>query len=121
MILPMVLFSTGVAPKDLGTFARKVINIAKKTSISETKNKNIGLLKEELGRKPNEWEKDLVMNTDKRLTGLVDAIKFAERFGGLTPEQGAEYVKLIEKTGDYDYLNLKRIQDGETADQILKK
>jgi hypothetical protein len=121
MTIPMVLYSTGLVPKDFGTVARKVVSSAKKKAISETKNKNIGLLKEELGRKPNEWEKDLVMNTDKRLTGLVDAIKFAERFGGLTPEQGAEYVKLIEKTGDYDYLNLKRIQDGETADQILKK
>jgi hypothetical protein len=121
MTIPMVLYSTGLVPKDFGTVARKVVSSAKKKAISETKNKNIGLLKEELGRKPNEWEKNLVMNTDKRLTGLVDAIKFAERFGGLTPEQGAEYVKLIEKTGDYDYLNLKRIQDGETADQILKK
>jgi hypothetical protein len=121
MTIPMVLYSTGLVPKDFGTVARKVVSSAKKKAISETKNKNIGLLKEELGRKPNEWEKDLVMNTDKRLTGLVDAIKFAERFGGLTPEQGAEYVKLIEKTGDYDYLKLKRIQDGETADQILKK
>jgi hypothetical protein len=121
MTIPMVLYSTGLVPKDFGTVARKVVSSVKKKAISETKNKNIGLLKEELGRKPNEWEKDLVMNTDKRLTGLVDAIKFAERFGGLTPEQGAEYVKLIEKTGDYDYLNLKRIQDGETADQILKK
>jgi len=121
MTIPMVLYSTGLVPKDFGTVARKVVSSAKKKAISETKNKNIGLLKEELGRKPNEWEKDLVINTDKRLTGLVDAIKFAERFGGLTPEQGAEYVKLIEKTGDYDYLKLKRIQDGETADQILKK
>jgi hypothetical protein len=121
MTIPMALYSTGLVPKDFGTVARKVVNSTKRKAISETKNKNIGLLKEELGRKPNEWEKDLVINTDKRLTGLVDAIKFADRFGGLTPEQGAEYVKLIEKTGDYDYLKLKRIQDGETADQILKK
>jgi hypothetical protein len=121
MTIPMVLYSTGLVPKDFGTVARKVVSSVKKKAISETKNKNIGLLKEELGRKPKDWEKNLVMNTDKKMTGIVDAIKFAERFGGLTPEQGAEYVKLIEKTGDYDYLKLKRIQDGETADQILKK
>jgi hypothetical protein len=61
------------------------------------------------------------MNTTKKVPTLVEAIKFAERFGGLTESQGKEYAKLIEITGDYGYLDLKRIQEGETADQILKK
>jgi hypothetical protein len=120
MILPMVLFSTGVAPKDLGTFARKVINIAKKTSISETKKENIGLLKEELGRQPKEWEKNLVINTDKRMTGLVDAINFADRFANLTPEQGEEYVKVLKEYSDYDFFILQALEKNIKAEDIIK-
>jgi hypothetical protein len=120
MILPMVLFATGVAPKDLGTFARKVVNIAKKKSISQNKQENIGLLKEELGRKPNEWEKNLVIKTEKRMTGLVDAIKFAETYANLTPAQGEEYVKVIEQYNDYDFFILKALEKNMKAEDIIK-
>ena len=116
----MVLFSTGVAPKDLGTVARKVINIAKKKSISQNKHENIGLLKEELGRQPKEWEKNLVIKTDKRMTGLVDAINFADRHAKLTPEQGEEYVKVIEQYNDYDFYILKALEKNIKAEDIIK-
>jgi len=120
-LLPMVLYSTGLVPKDAGVVSRKVVATVKKRSISETKFNNTNELKTELGRKPKDWEESLVMNTTKKVPTIVEAIKFAERFGGLTESQGKEYAKLIEVTGDYGYLDLKRIQDGETADQILKK
>jgi hypothetical protein len=120
-LLPMVLYSTGLVPKDAGVISRKVVATVKKRSISETKFNNTNELKTELGRKPKDWEESLVMNTTKKVPTLVEAIKFAERFGGLTESQGKEYAKLIEITGDYGYLDLKRIQEGETADQILKK
>ena len=120
MILPMVLFATGLAPKDLGTFSRKVINIAKKSSISETKQENIGLLKEELGRKPKDWEKNLVINTDKKITGIVDAINFAERFANLTPVQSEEYVKVIKEYGDYDFFILQALEKNVKAEDIIK-
>jgi hypothetical protein len=120
MILPMVLFATGLAPKDLGTFSRKVINIAKKSSISETKQENIGLLKEELGRKPKDWEKNLVINTDKKITGVVDAINFAERFANLTPVQSEEYVKVIKEYGDYDFFILQALEKNVKAEDIIK-
>ena len=120
-LLPMVLYSTGLVPKDAGVVSRKVVATVKKRSISETKFNNTNKLKTELGRKPKDWEESLVMNTTKKVPTLVEAIKFAERFGGLTESQGKEYAKLIEITGDYGYLDLKRIQEGETADQILKK
>jgi hypothetical protein len=120
-LIPMVLYSTGLAPKDAGVVSRKVVSTVKKRSISEAKFKGVNELKTELGRKPKDWEESLVMNTKKEVPALVEAIKFAERFGGLTESQGKEYAKLIEITGDYGYLDLKRIQEGETADQILKK
>jgi Asp-tRNA(Asn)/Glu-tRNA(Gln) amidotransferase C subunit len=120
-LLPMVLYSTGLVPKDAGVVSRKVVATVKKRSISETKLNSTNELKTELGRKPKDWEESLVMNTTKKVPTLVEAIKFAERFGGLTESQGKEYAKLIEITGDYGYLDLKRIQEGETADQILKK
>jgi hypothetical protein len=120
-LLPMVLYSTGLVPKDAGVVSRKVVSTVKKRSISETKFNNTNELKTELGRKPKAWEESLVMNTTKKVPTIVEAIKFAERFGGLTESQGKEYAKLIEITGDYGYLDLKRIQEGETADQILKK
>jgi hypothetical protein len=120
MTIPMVLYSTGLVPKDFGTVARKVVNSTKKKAISETKNKNIGLLKEELGRKPNEWEKNLVINTDKRLTGLVDAIKFAETYANLTPAQGEEYVKVLKEYSDYDFFILKALENNIKAEDIIK-
>jgi hypothetical protein len=120
MTIPMVLYSTGLVPKDFGTVARKVVNSTKKKAISETKNKNIGLLKEELGRKPNEWEKNLVINTDKRLTGLVDAIKFAETYANLTPTQGEEYVKVLKEYSDYDFFILKALEKNIKAEDIIK-
>jgi GNAT superfamily N-acetyltransferase len=120
-LLPMMLYSTGLVPKDAGVVSRKVVNTVKKRAISDNKFKNVGYLKDELGRKPKDWEESLVMNTTKKIPTLVDAIKFAERFGGLTESQGKEYAKLIELTGDYGYMDLKRIQANETADQIIKK
>lgn len=120
-LLPMMMYSTGLLPKDAGVVSRKVVNTIKKRAISDTKLKNVGYLKEELGRKPKEWEESLVMNTTKKIPTLVEAIKFAERFGGLTESQGKEFAKLIELTGDYGYMDLKRIQANETVDQILKK
>jgi hypothetical protein len=121
MTIPMVLYTTGLVPKDFGTVARKVVNTAKKRSINDNKFKNISALKDELGRKPKEWEESLVMDTQKKLPTIIETIQFAERFGGLTESQGKEFAKLIELSGDYNYFNLKRIQEGETADQILKK
>jgi hypothetical protein len=119
--IPMVLYATGLVPKDFGTVARKVVNTVKKRSINDNKFNNVSALKDELGRKPKEWEESLVMNTQKKLPTIIEAIQFAERFGGLTEIQGKEFAKYIELTGDYGYLDLKRIQEGETADQILKK
>jgi hypothetical protein len=121
MTIPMVLYATGLVPKDFGTVARKVVNTAKKRSINDNKFKNISALKDELGRQPKEWEESLVMDTQKKLPTIIETIQFAERFGGLTESQGKEFAKLIELSGDYNYFNLKRIQEGETADQILKK
>jgi hypothetical protein len=107
-------------PKDFGTVARKVVSSAKKKAISETKNKNIGLLKEELGRQPKEWEKNLVINTEKRMTGLVDAINFADRFANLTPAQGEEYVKVLKEYSDYDFFILKALENNIKAEDIIK-
>jgi hypothetical protein len=120
MTIPMVLYSTGLVPKDFGTVARKVVSSAKKKAISETKNKNIGLLKEELGRQPKEWEKNLVINTEKRMTGLVDAINFADRFANLTPAQGEEYVKVLKEYSDYDFFILKALENNIKAEDIIK-
>jgi hypothetical protein len=117
----MLAYSTGLVPKDVGVVARKVVSAAKKDAISESKNEGITNLKKELGRTPKAWEESLVLNTTKKVNTITDAIAFAERFGGLTERQGKEFAKLIELTGDYGYMDLKRIQDNETADQILKK
>ena len=120
-LLPMMMYSTGLLPKDAGVVSRKVVNTIKKRAISDTKFKNVGYLKEELGRKPKEWEESLVMNTTKKVPTIVEAIKFAEKWAKLTESEEKEYAKYFMKTGDYNYLDLKRIEDGETADQILKK
>ena len=120
-LLPMMMYSTGLLPKDAGVVSRKVVNTIKKRAISDTKFKNVGYLKEELGRKPKEWEESLVMNTTKKVPTIVEAIKFAEKWANLTESEEKEYAKYFMKTGDYNYLDLKRIEDGETADQILKK
>jgi hypothetical protein len=116
----MILYSTGIAPKDLGTVARKVTNIVKKKGVTENQHEKEKEVKKQINRDLSEWEFELV-KTRKKADGVVDEINYVESKGGLDDKQGREYVKLMEAfPSPSDYM-LRDIQKGMTADQIIKR
>jgi hypothetical protein len=116
----MILYSTGIAPKDLGTVARKVTNIVKKKGVTENQHEKEKEVKKQINRDLNEWEVELV-KTRKKSDGVVDYINYVESKGGLTNKQGKEYVKLIEAISSPSDDMLRDIQNEMTADQIIKR
>ena len=116
----MILYSTGIAPKDLGTVARKVTNIVKKKGVTENQHEKEKEVKKQINRDLNEWEFELV-KTRKKANGVVDEINYVESKGGLDDKQGKEYVKLMEAFPTPSDDMLRDIQKGMTADQIIKK
>jgi hypothetical protein len=116
----MILYSTGIAPKDLGTVARKVTNIVKKKGITENQHEKEKEVKNQINRDLSKWEFELV-KTRKKSDGVVDEINFVERNGGLTEKQGLEYVKLLDVMPEPTTDMLRDIQNGKTVDQIIKK
>jgi hypothetical protein len=116
----MLLYSTGIAPKDLGTVARKVTNIVKKKGITENQHEKEKEVKKQINRDLNEWEFELV-KTRKKADGVVDEINYVESKGGLDDKQGREYVKLMEAFPSPSDDMLRDIQKGMTADQIIKR
>jgi head-tail adaptor len=115
-ILPMLLYSTGLMPKDIGAVSKKYINKIKKRAITETQYDKLEEVQGELGRKLKGWEIDLVKT--KRVP--MDELNFIERNGGLTDAQGIEYVKLVKKIGTPSVSDIDRIKKNNTVDQILK-
>ena len=116
----MILYSTGIAPKDLGTVARKVTNIVKKKGVTENQHEKEKEVKKQINRDLSSWEFELV-KTRKKADGVVDEINYVESKGGLDDKQGKEYVKLIDAISSPSDDMLRDIQKGMTADQILKK
>ena len=116
----MILYSTGIAPKDLGTVARKVTNIVKKKGITENQHEKEKEVKKEINRDLSKWEFELV-KTRKKSDGVVNEINYVESKGGLNDKQGKEYVKLMEVFPSPSDDMLRDIQNGKTADQIIKK
>ena len=116
----MILYSTGIAPKDLGTVARKVTNIVKKKGITENQHEKEKEVKKQINRDLSKWEFELV-KTRKKSDGVVNEINFVERNGGLTDKQGLEYVKLLDVMPEPTTDMLRDIQNGKTVDQIIKK
>jgi hypothetical protein len=116
----MILYSTGIAPKDLGAVARKVTNIVKKKGVTENQHEKEKEVKKQINRDLNSWEFELV-KTRKKADGVVDEINYVESKGGLDDKQGKEYVKLIDVIPTPSDDMLRDIQKGMTADQIIKK
>jgi hypothetical protein len=116
----MILYSSGIAPKDLGTVARKVTNIVKRKGVTENQHEKEKEVKKQINRDLNEWEFELV-KTRKKANGVVDEINYVESKGGLDNKQGKEYVKLIEAIPTPSDDMLRDIQKGMTAEQIIKR
>jgi hypothetical protein len=118
-ILPMLLYSTGLLPKDIGTIGRKYVKKIKKKAVTEKQYERFDEVQKELGRDLKSWEIEMVKGK-KEVGTAVDELNFVKRNGGLTESQGREYVKLVKLIGMPTVSDLDRIQRGEKADQILK-
>jgi hypothetical protein len=116
----MLLYSTGIAPKDLGTVARKVTNIVKKKGVTENQHEKEKEVKKQMNRDLSDWEFELVKGR-KKTNGIVDEINYVESKGGLDNKQGKEYVKLMEAFPSPSDDMLRDIQKGMTAEQIIKR
>jgi hypothetical protein len=118
-IAPMVLYSMGVLPKDVGQISRNVVNRVKKRGITENQYNRITDVEKEIGRKVSGWESDLIKQK-KEASTAIDELEFINRNGGLTESQGKEYVKLLKTVSEPTLSDIDRIKAGQTADQILK-
>ena len=118
-VLPMLLYSTGLLPKDFGTISIKYVDRIKEKAITEKQYERYDEVQKDLGRNLKSWEIEMV-KAKKESETAIDEIKFIERNGGLTERQGREYLKLMKAVGEPSVSDFTRIKDGETADQILK-
>ena len=118
-IAPMVLYSMGVLPKDVGQISRNVVNRVKKRGITENQYNRITDVEKEIGRKVSGWESDLIKQK-KEASTAIDELDFIDRNGGLTESQGKEYVKLLKTISQPTLSDIDRIKAGQTANQILK-
>jgi hypothetical protein len=118
-LLPMILYSTGILPKDVGTISRKYIDRVKKKAVTEKQYERFDEVQKELNRDLKSWEIDIVKDK-KEVNTAVDELNFVKNNGGLTESQGREYVKLMDQIGAPSVSDLRRIQNGEKASQILK-
>ena len=116
----MILYSTGIAPKDLGTVSRKVTNIVKKKGVTENQHEKEKEVKKQMNRDLSDWEFELVKGR-KKTNGIVDEINYVESKGGLDNKQGKEYVKLMDAFPSPSDDMLRDIQKGMTAEQIIKR
>jgi cytochrome c1 len=118
-ILPMVLYSTGLLTKDVGTIGRSYVNRIKKKAVTEKQYERYDAVQKDLGRNLKSWEVELIKNKKESETA-IDEINFIERNGGLTERQGREYIKVMKAIGEPGIRDIIDIKDGKTADQILK-
>jgi len=115
----MVAYSTGLLPKDVGSISRNYVNRIKKKAITEKQYERYDAVQKELGRNLKSWEIELVKGKKESETAISE-IEFIDRRGGLTERQGREYLKVMKAIGEPSVIDLIKIQEGQTADQILK-
>jgi hypothetical protein len=118
-IAPLILFSTGFAPKDVGTITRNYIKRIKKKGVTEKQYDRYSDVQKDLGRNLKSWEIQLVKDKKESETAISE-IEFIERNGGLTERQGREYLKIMKAIGEPTVSDIVKIKEGQTADQILK-
>jgi hypothetical protein len=121
MVLPMQLFMLGLLPADVSSVNRYVYKSVEKKAMTENQYEKLKDVKSELGKKDLSTYEEYLVRTNRKKDGVIGEIEFVERFGGLTGSQEDEYVKLMERKGDVNYPDLKALQSGRTADDIIKK
>jgi len=112
------LFALGIVPRDVNTVTKNIIKLSKKNSLTENQYEKYKAVGKETGSKVTGWKMDLTKSKSK-LETTVSEIEWIEKHGGLTEEQGKEYVKLSSAFDEVSYRDLQRIQSGKTADQII--
>jgi predicted XRE-type DNA-binding protein len=119
--LMMKFFATVYGTRELDQVANKSFKLVKDAeSMSKTQKETYSEVKKELGRDLTEFETSII-NKKRTADTAIDEIKFIERNGGLNKEKGSEYLKLLEVNPSPTTDMLRDIQNGKTADQIIKK
>ena len=112
------IYGVGILPRDANTLAKNVIKLSKKNSLTENQFEKYKAVEKESGKPVTDWKLELTKSKSKLETTL-DEIKWVEKHGGLTQQQGKEYVKLSALVDEVSYKELQKIQSGVTADQII--
>jgi uncharacterized protein (DUF2249 family) len=112
------LFALGIVPRDVNTITNNIIKLSKKNSLTENQYEKYKAVEKESGKPVTDWKLELTKSKSELETTL-DEIKWVEKHGGLTQEQGKEYIKLSAVVDEVSYKELQKIQSGVTADQII--
>ena len=112
------VYALGILPRDANTLAKNVIKLSKKNSLTENQYEKYKAVEKETGKPVTDWKLELTKSKSKLETTL-DEIKWVEKHGGLTQQQGKEYIKLSAVVDEVSYKELQKIQSGVTADQII--
>ena len=112
------IYGLGILPRDANTLAKNVIKLSKKNSLTENQYEKYKAVEKESGKPVTDWKLELTKSKSELETTL-DEIKWVEKHGGLTQQQGKEYIKLSAVVDEVSYKELQKIQSGVTADQII--
>jgi len=113
------LFAMGILPKESDQMVTKVVSMIKKNAMSESEYEKYEDFKKEFKREPSPFEMGMI-KSDKKYDYISKDIDWVNRGGGLTLDQGREYVKLLNIMGEVNSSTLLEIKAGKTADQISK-
>ena len=112
------MFALGILPRDVNTVTNNIIKLSKKNSLTENQFEKYKAVEKESGKPVTDWKLELTKSKSELETTL-DEIKWVEKHGGLTQQQGKEYIKLSAVVDEVSYKELQKIQSGVTADQII--
>ena len=117
-VLFEAMFALGILPRDVKTVTNNIIKLSKKNSLTENQFEKYKAVEKESGKPVTDWKLELTKSKSELETTL-DEIKWVEKHGGLTQQQGKEYIKLSAVVDEVSYKELQKIQSGVTADQII--
>ena len=117
-VLFEAMFALGILPRDVKTVTNNIIKLSKKNSLTENQYEKYKAVEKESGKPVTDWKLELTKSKSELETTL-DEIKWVEKHGGLTQQQGKEYIKLSAVVDEVSYKELQKIQSGVTADQII--
>jgi hypothetical protein len=111
------LYLSGLLPREGGTIAKKMQKVAESRGLTESQYEEYQAIKKATGDVEG-YKLDL-MKSSMSIDNVISEIEWIEGSGGLTKEQSSVYTKVKDTLKEVSNDDLKKIQKGMTAKEII--